>query len=272
MGFQKCLGFRAGGYGLSILIGFYRAACSGLHKPGRNLVFLRHENIRVLGLWNDHNRVPLNLGFEICRAGDIIQSRPKWHIRKRQGDRIGGVRRIRGQFENNVDALARRIGLGVIQLGRAFAEEPQSLNDRGICKVDARNNDFVEFVAESLRAADRNFRLLNDGGRALGEFADRQLPGFLHLHKQVATGFAVGGFSVSLPRVVDAFHQFPGGDVVFIHIQRLLAAFESQVVAARGKEPLAFLDQFFDLFHLRHMSGRESSAIGKTFRVQKLRA
>ena len=80
LGFQKILGFRAGGDGLAVRTGFGSAAGHRLHEAGRNLVFLGDKHIGVFGLGHHHDRVGLDLDFQICRASDIVEGRAKGDI------------------------------------------------------------------------------------------------------------------------------------------------------------------------------------------------
>ena len=93
----------------------------------------------------------------------------------------------------------------------------------------------------------------------------------MHLHEHIAAGLIVGGVCIFLAGSVDAFHQLPSGDVVFINIQNLLASLEGEVVAASCKKPLAFLDEFFDLFDLGDMTRGQRAAIYKARGIHELR-
>ena len=246
-----------------------RSTGSGLNKAGRDFVFLGDEDIGVFRLGDDDDGVGLDLELEVGGPGDVIEGGPEGNIGEREGDGECVVGRVGRELEDDVDAFGGGVGFGVVEFGGAFFDEVEGFADGGIGEVDAGNDDGIEFIADELGASDGDLGLLDDGGGAVGEFAEGEFPGFRDLHEHVAAGFVVGGVGVLLAGEVDFFHQLAGGDVVFVNIEGLFAAFEGEVVAAGGEEAFAFFDEFLDFLDFGDMAGGEGAAIDEALGIEE---
>ena len=114
--------------------------------------------------------------------------------------------------------------------------------------------------------------LLNDSGLAISEFSQRKPPSFINIGEHGSARFTVGGVGILLTSHIDFFHQAPRGDIIFVNIDSLLAAFECDIVASGCIVALTFLDEALDFLDVGNMPRGESSPIGKTLRIHELRA
>ena len=275
LSFEKILGYRPRGYdglGTCSQTADLRWGTAGRcrDEARRDFVFLSDQDIRVLRGWNHDNGVCFDFDLEICRLGHIAKSFTKWDIRERERDRIGCIGRIGWQLQHDIDAFI--LGVALIQVGSAFFDKIEGFFNGGIRKVDARNNNRIELVVDGLATAAVHLRLLDDGGGTIGEFSQRKTPGFINIGEHGTARLTVGSIGILLTRHIDFFHQSARGDVVFVNVEGLLTAFESNIVAPGCVVAVTLLDEALDFFDVANMPRSDRAAIGETLRIHELRA
>ncbi len=234
-------------------------------EAGRDLVFLGDEDIGRLGERDDDDRIRFDLELEVGGAGDVSDRLAERDIREGEREREGRVLLLLSEFENDIDALAVGVRLVLVGGDGEALELVERLADCGVAEVDRREDEVVELAVDRGGAARVKLRLLDDLRADHLEFFDRQLPCLVDLAHHVAARLAVGDVGVFLARDIDLFHPAAGGDVVFIHVEDLLVAFEREVVAAGGIKPLALLQELLDLLHVGDKGGGHGLAEERGF-------
>ena len=113
---------------------------------------------------------------------------------------------------------------GRIVLGGLFPEEIDRLANGCVAKFNARNNDAVQFVGNSRRAAGISRKSIAYRANGPAVLTDRFFPGFLHLPKLARSRLVVSFYAVFVFGIVDFFLTAPRRGVVGIELEDLVVS------------------------------------------------
>ena len=130
-------------------------------------------------------------------------------------------------------------------------EKINRLSNARVAKLDARNDDSVEFVGDARGAGDISLEGLRQRADGLSILPNGFFPAFLDLPKLARSCLIVRFLVVMIFRIVDLLFAAPGRDVVRIEREDLFVFLKREIVATGVVVTVRITEQLFYVFDFR---------------------
>ena len=131
-------------------------------------------------------------------------------------------------------------------------EKINRLANARVAKLDARNDDGVEFVGDARGAGDISLEGVRERADGLSILPNGFFPAFLDLPKLARSCLIVRFLVVMIFRIIDLLFAVPGRSVVGIEREDLFVFFEREIVATGVVVTVRITEQTFYVFDFRN--------------------